>query len=84
MPEFKESKLRPGQRFWRLLKPDAPEIRNVYIYSVFNGLVNLSLPLGIQAIINIQGGQSVDSVDCTGCFCDSWNRSFGIDNHFST
>ncbi|GAA0876213.1 ATP-binding cassette domain-containing protein [Wandonia haliotis] len=58
MPEFKESKLRPGQRFWRLLKPDAPEIRNVYIYSVFNGLVNLSLPLGIQAIINlIQGGR---------------------------
>jgi ABC-type bacteriocin/lantibiotic exporter with double-glycine peptidase domain len=30
----------------------------VYIYSIFNGLVNLSLPLGIQAIINlIQGGQ---------------------------
>lgn len=49
--------LTPTQRFWRLLKPDASEIRNVYIYSIFNGLVNLSLPLGIQAIINlIQGG----------------------------
>lgn len=49
--------LTPSQRFWRLLKPDAKEIRNVYIYSIFNGLVNLSLPLGIQAIINlIQGG----------------------------
>ncbi len=49
--------LTPTQRFWRLLKPDAKEIRNVYIYSIFNGLVNLSLPLGIQAIINlIQGG----------------------------
>ena len=45
-------------RFWRLLQPDKAEIRNVYIYSVFNGLVALSLPLGIQAIINlIQGGQ---------------------------
>lgn len=50
--------LTPGQRFWRMLKPDAQEIRNVYIYSFFTVLVNLSLPLGFQAIINlIQGGQ---------------------------
>lgn len=50
--------LRPIQRLWRLLKPEKKEITNIYVYSVFNGLVNLSLPLGIQAIINlIQGGQ---------------------------
>jgi len=50
--------LSPSQRFWRLLKPDQREIWNVYIYSIFNGLVGLSLPLGIQAIVNlIQGGQ---------------------------
>lgn len=50
--------LTPMQRFWRLLKPDRQAIRNVYAYSVFGGLINLSLPLGIQAIINlIQGGQ---------------------------
>lgn len=50
--------LTPVQRFWRLLKPDRREIRNVYVYALFNGLINLSLPLGIQAIINlIQGGQ---------------------------
>ena len=48
----------PMERFWALLKPDKKEIRNVYIYSIFNGLVTLSLPIGIQAIINlIQGGQ---------------------------
>ena len=53
-----ESKLSPFQRFWLLLKPDRKEIRNVYVYAVFLGLVNLSLPIGIQAIINIiQGGQ---------------------------
>jgi ABC-type bacteriocin/lantibiotic exporter with double-glycine peptidase domain len=46
------------ERFWRLLKPDKNEIQNVYIYSIFYGLVNLSLPLGIQAIVNlIQAGQ---------------------------
>jgi len=50
--------LSPVKRFWMLLKPDAREIKNVYIYSIVNGLVNLSLPVGIQAIINlIQGGQ---------------------------
>lgn len=49
---------RPLQRFWSLLKPDRKEIRNVYVYAVFNGLINLSLPIGIQSIINIiQGGQ---------------------------
>lgn len=49
---------KPLQRFWGLLKPDRREIGNVYVYAVFNGLVNLSLPLGIQAIINlIQGGR---------------------------
>ncbi len=48
----------PAQRFWRLLKPDRREIRNVYTYAVFSGLISLSLPLGIQAIVNlIQGGQ---------------------------
>ncbi|MFT4660241.1 MAG: ABC-type bacteriocin/lantibiotic exporter with double-glycine peptidase domain [Patiriisocius sp.] len=56
--DMKSISLTPTQRFWRLLKPDQKEITNVYIYSIFNGLVSLSLPLGIQAIVNlIQGGQ---------------------------
>lgn len=52
------TKFSPVQRFWLMLKPDKLEIRNVYLYAIFNGLVNLSLPLGIQSIINlIQGGK---------------------------
>lgn len=48
----------PLQRLNRLLKVDRKDITQVYVYALFNGLVNLSLPLGIQAIINlIQGGQ---------------------------
>lgn len=48
----------PIRRFWKMLKPDKIEIRNVYLYAIFNGLVYLTLPIGIQAIINlIQGGQ---------------------------
>ncbi|MFK8044759.1 MAG: peptidase domain-containing ABC transporter [Crocinitomicaceae bacterium] len=56
--DFNDLKLNPVKRFWLLLKPDKSEIRNVYVYAFFHGMVYLSLPLGIQAIINlIQGGQ---------------------------
>ncbi len=56
MPD--QTKLSPLDRFWKMLKPDQKEIKNVYTYAIFNVLINLSLPLGIQAIINlIQGGR---------------------------
>ncbi|GGF24832.1 peptidase domain-containing ABC transporter [Echinicola rosea] len=52
------STLSPLKRLWRLLKLYKPEIRQIYTYAVFIGVVNLSLPLGIQAIINfLQTGQ---------------------------
>jgi len=48
----------PVQRFFRLLEPNKKAIKNLYIFAIFNGLIALSLPLGIQAIINlIQGGE---------------------------
>lgn len=54
---YSDEKLSPLKRFWMLLKPDQNEIRGVYVYAVFIGILNLSLPIGIQAIINlIQGG----------------------------
>ena len=50
-------KMSPTRRFWLLLKPDRLEIRNLYIYAVIIGLLDLVLPIGIQSIINlIQGG----------------------------
>ena len=46
------------KRFTGLLSLDRKDILQVLYYAVFAGLMNLSLPLGIQAIINlIQGGQ---------------------------
>jgi len=43
---------------WGLLRPDSREVRDIYLFAMFSGLVNLSLPLGIQAIVNlIQGGK---------------------------
>ncbi|MBX3042252.1 MAG: ATP-binding cassette domain-containing protein [Candidatus Kapabacteria bacterium] len=57
MAETKPS-LQPWTRFFNLLKVDRQEVINIYIYAIFNGIVSLSLPLGIQAIINlIIGGQ---------------------------
>ncbi len=46
------------QRLLGLLQLDRRDIAQVFYYAIFAGLVNLSLPLGIQAIINlIQGAQ---------------------------
>ena len=41
------------QRFINLLKLDKKDLKQVFFYAIFAGLVNLSLPLGIQAIINL-------------------------------
>jgi len=50
--------LTPIKRFLKLLNLDRQNVINIYIYAIFNGLIALSLPLGIQAIINfITGGQ---------------------------
>lgn len=48
----------PLQRLTGLLKVDRKDVTQIILYAVFAGLVSLSLPLGIQAIINlIQSGQ---------------------------
>lgn len=51
----------PYQRFWMLLKPDSKEIYQVYTYAFFKGVIALSLPLGIQSIINLIQGGSVSA-----------------------
>jgi ABC-type bacteriocin/lantibiotic exporter with double-glycine peptidase domain len=49
----------PLQRFYNLLKLDKRDISQIFFYAIFSGLVSLSLPLGIQAIINlIQAGRT--------------------------
>ncbi|MCX6172458.1 MAG: ATP-binding cassette domain-containing protein [Flavobacterium sp.] len=51
-------KYTPLQRFISLLRLDKKDISQVFFYAIFAGLVSLSLPLGIQAIINlIQSGR---------------------------
>ena len=51
-------KLTPWKRFLRLLALERKDISQIFLYAIFSGLVALSLPLGIQAIVNlIQGAQ---------------------------
>lgn len=48
----------PWKRFLNMLKLDKRDIKQILLYAIFAGLVALTLPLGIQAIINlIQGAQ---------------------------
>lgn len=52
----------PWQRLLRLLKVDKREIGHIYLYALVGGAISLSVPLGIQAIINlISGGQVATS-----------------------
>src|SRR6056300_1002940 len=48
----------PIKRFYGLLSQYKSEIKQIYLYALFIGIVNLTLPIGIQAIINfLQTGE---------------------------
>lgn len=56
------SPITPWQRLARLLKVDKREIGHIYLYALVGGAISLSVPLGVQAIINlISGGQIATS-----------------------
>ncbi|MEN3322744.1 ATP-binding cassette domain-containing protein [Mariniflexile soesokkakense] len=55
---MEQPNMSPWQRFMGLLQLEKRDILQVFYYAIFSGIVALSLPLGIQAIINlIQGAQ---------------------------
>lgn len=43
----------PLQRFWGLLRQDKRDLLYLYLYATCNGIINLSLPIGIQAIMGL-------------------------------
>jgi ABC-type bacteriocin/lantibiotic exporter with double-glycine peptidase domain len=46
-----EQTVSPLTRIWNLVREEKTDITAIYFYSIFNGLIQLSLPVGIQAII---------------------------------
>ncbi len=62
-------KFTPVKRFWGLLSQYKSEIRQIYVFALFIGIVNLTLPLGIQAIINfLQTGELTTTWIILVCF----------------
>jgi len=45
--------MKPIQRFWGLLKQDKRDLVYLYLYAICNGIITLSLPVGIQAIMGL-------------------------------
>lgn len=55
--------LSPVKRLFILLKPERKDIWYIYLFAITIGLINLTLPLGTQAIIGlISGGMVFNSV----------------------
>lgn len=52
---------RPIRRLIRLLAQYRREIRYIILYAVVAGIINLSLPLGVQAIIGLLAGGSISA-----------------------
>ncbi len=53
--------LTPVRRLARLLSAYRREIRHILLYAVVAGLIGLSLPLGVQAIIGLIAGGSISA-----------------------
>ncbi|MBI1343898.1 MAG: ATP-binding cassette domain-containing protein [Terrimonas sp.] len=56
-----ENTLTPVNRIWKLVRQDKSEITAIYFYAVLAGLIQLSLPVGIQSIINFVLGGSMSA-----------------------
>ncbi|WP_031527722.1 peptidase domain-containing ABC transporter [Dyadobacter crusticola] len=52
-------KVNPFKKLWDLILLDRSDVGSIYFYATLSGLVNLSLPLGIQAIIGFVLGASM-------------------------
>lgn len=49
----------PLKRLWQLIFLDKKEISSIYFYAILSGLVQLTVPLGVQAIIGFVLGASM-------------------------
>ena len=58
-----EDRITPLKRFFNLLKIEKRDIVHIYTFAILIGLIGLTLPLGVQAIISlISGGMVISSV----------------------
>ena len=61
--------INPLTRLGRLMREEKTEISSIYFYAILSGLIQLSLPLGIQSIIGfVLGGAMSTSLVLLICF----------------
>lgn len=53
--------MKTTRRFFKLLELDKKDISYIYLYAIFAGAITLTLPLGIQAIVNLMVAGQVSS-----------------------
>lgn len=52
-----------GVKLWQYITKEKKDVTNIYFYAILNGLVALSIPLGIQSIVNfVMGATMVTSI----------------------
>jgi ABC-type bacteriocin/lantibiotic exporter with double-glycine peptidase domain len=61
MADSSASALSPGQRLWRVLASEKRDITYLYVYAALAGLINLSLPLGVQSVIGFVSSGDVST-----------------------
>lgn len=59
MAQHKKASSNPMSKFWDLLLSERKEISSVYFYAILSGLVQLTVPVGVQAIIGFALGASM-------------------------
>lgn len=57
----KELSWKPLKRLYGLLALDRKDISYIYLYAIFGGVITLSLPLGVQAIIGLIAGGTMSN-----------------------
>jgi ATP-binding cassette, subfamily B, bacterial len=57
------TKINPFWRLWEMVREDKEDIWSIYFYAILSGLVELSVPVGVQAIIGfVLGATMVTSI----------------------
>ena len=56
-----EVNLSPFKRILQLVRSERRNVTYLYVYAIFSGLINLSLPLGIQALVGLVLGGNLSS-----------------------
>ncbi len=59
--DSKELNWKPLKRMYGLLSLDRKDISYIYLYAIFGGIITLSLPLGVQAIIGLIAGGTMSN-----------------------